>query len=315
MKYGNIKNVDKKVSRLIYGCAIGDFFSGGDMSEILDAVVDAGINTLDTARIYQLSEKSVGDWMEKRGNRDDLVILTKCAHPLEDGIKRVNRKEILDDFRVSTGYLKTGYIDIYMMHRDDPDCDLRDVMETLSELHEAGKIGAIGASNWTSDRIEKANETAYKYGLTEITVSSPHLSAVDQVRDPWAGGVVTITGEKNRYQREWYRETKFPLIAYSSLAHGFLSGRVTDEESAKRLLDESAVTGYDCPENYIKLKRIREVAENRGSTVALVSMAWLFHQDMDVYAAVSSLNPARIRENVRALDMELTKEELEYIEG
>ena len=94
MQYERFDYVDLPVSRLLLGTAAEPFQSGNNADEILDSALSLGINTIDTARNYGLAKRSVGDWMEKRGNRDKVVILSKCAHPDEHSDKRVSEKDI-----------------------------------------------------------------------------------------------------------------------------------------------------------------------------------------------------------------------------
>lgn len=123
MEYVKLPYVGKKVSRIFYGTAIQPFMSGADGNELLDAVLEKGINAFDMARNYMASELSVGRWLEARENRDDVVLLSKCGHPSVFGRKRINEKDMRKDLRKSLGYLHTDYIDIYLLHRDDPDTE------------------------------------------------------------------------------------------------------------------------------------------------------------------------------------------------
>ena len=135
MQYAEIPYVEKKVSRTMFGTAAPPFLAGGDGNDLLDAIFSAGVNTFDTARNYELDEKSLGQWMEDRQNRDEVVILSKCGHPSPDGTKRINETDIRKDFTESSGYLKTDYIDIYLLHRDDPDMEVGPIVEIMNALH------------------------------------------------------------------------------------------------------------------------------------------------------------------------------------
>lgn len=315
MQYKKIQNVNKPVSELIYGTASEPFLSGQNADDILEQVFASGINTIDTARNYQLAEKSIGHWFETYGRRDEVVLLTKCGHP-EGGRKRINEKDIREDYTVSSKYLHTGYFDIYLLHRDDPDVEVGEIVEIFNALHAEGKIGAFGGSNWTHRRIEEANEYAYKNGLIPFTVSSPNFSLAHQAGEPWDFGTVTITGPENEDARNWYRETEMPVVAYSSLARGLFSGKLSsdDFDKAAEILDEAAMKGYCYPENFEKLRRCEQIAFQKGTSVTAVALNWVFHQNLNVFAVVSTANPARMKENVCALDLNLTKEELCFLD-
>ena len=102
MKYETIPYVDKPVSRILFGTAQPSFLRGEENNAILDAALEAGITTFDTARNYALSEKTIGTWLRARDCRDQIVILSKCAHPNDDGTKRVSEAAIRADFARST---------------------------------------------------------------------------------------------------------------------------------------------------------------------------------------------------------------------
>ena len=314
MKYRQIPYVDKPCSELIYGTAIPPYLDGGNGDEILEGVFSLGINFIDTARNYKLAEKSVGHWFETYGHRDEVVLLTKCAHP-EDGRKRVSEKDIREDYAVSREYLHTDYFDVYLLHRDDPEVPAGTIVEIMNALHAEGKIGAFGGSNWTHHRIEEANEYAYKHDLIPFSVSSPNFSLAHQAGDPWGWGTVTITGDENRDAREWYKANQMPVVAYSSLARGLFSGRLksTDYGRAAELLDEAAFKGYAYPENFEKLARCEELAAKKGCSVTDIALNWLYRQNINVFAVVSSNNPDRMKQNIAAIDLALSPEELDYL--
>lgn len=316
MGYAKIPHVDKPVSRILFGTAMQPFMMGGDDDALLDAVVKMGINTFDSARNYLGAELSLGRWMEKRGNRDDLVILSKCSHPSMFGRKRVSETEIRKDFAKSAKALGTNYIDIYLLHRDDPDVEVAVPVEVFNAMHAEGKIGAFGGSNWTHQRIEEANEYAYRHNLVPFEVSSPNFGLADQVRDPWGGGCVTISGPANKEAREWYGKNRMPVIAYSSLGHGLFSGRVksSEPERAKDVMDAAALKGYACEENFERLRRCEELAEEKQRSVAQIAMAWIFAQKLNTFAVVSSSSAERMQQNIDAMQIALSEEESRYLD-
>lgn len=316
MQYAEIPYVNKKVSRIFFGTAMQPFMMGGDGNALLDAVYETGVNTFDTARGYAGAEISLGRWIEERGNREDVVILSKCGHPSMFGKKRINETEIRKDFARSSRYLHTDYIDIYLLHRDDPDVEAGTIVEILNAMHAEGKIGAFGGSNWTHQRIAEANEYAYKHNLIPFTVSSPNFGLADQVQDPWGGGCVTISGPSNEDARVWYRENQMPVIAYSSLGRGLFSGRVKSSETEKagEIMDAVAMKGYGSPENFERLRRCEILAAEKGCTVPQIAMAWIFRQQINTFAVVSTSKASRMQENIDALHIELSPEESRYLD-
>ena len=111
MEYGKVKGIEKRVSRIIYGCTTEVMMKGEDASALLDEVYALGINTFDTAENYGLSEVSLGNWIKARGNRDDVVIITKGCHPY-DGVDRLTVEYLKMDIEQSFERLGTDYIDI-----------------------------------------------------------------------------------------------------------------------------------------------------------------------------------------------------------
>ena len=116
MKYQKIKNVEKPLSKIIFGCAIPVMIQGEDADELLDEVYAQGITTFDTAENYGLSEASLGHWLKNRGNREKVVIISKGCHPY-DGRDRVTPEDLKHDIEQSFERLGTDYIDIYQIGR------------------------------------------------------------------------------------------------------------------------------------------------------------------------------------------------------
>ena len=311
-----IDGLEQPVSRLVYGMAIAPFNRGGDGTELLDAVLDSGINTFDLARVYGEAERSMGRWLAKRGVRERVVILTKGCHPDVLGRRRVSEKALRKDVEKSLSELGVDCIDIYLLHRDDPSVPAGEVVEWLNELRREGKINLFGGSNWTHGRIAEANAYAAAHGLRPFAVSSPNFGLAEQVTDLWGGGSVTVSGPENAAVRAWYRENRMPVFAYSSLAHGFFSGKMksADERRAKDFLDSWAMKGYVCPQNFERLRRCEELAAEKGVTVPQLALRWIFSQGLNTFAIVSSASPERVRQNLAALQIPLTDEEAAWLD-
>src|SRR5690606_21592268 len=133
---------------------------------IMDEFVNVGGNTFDSAHQYIDSEVILGEWLEQRNIRSQVHIITKGAHPddPEPG-QRVNPTAITKDITESLERLRTDYIDFYALHRDDENVEVGPIIEVLNEHLAAGRLHAIGASNWKHERIQAANEYAAKHGL------------------------------------------------------------------------------------------------------------------------------------------------------
>ncbi len=309
--------LDKKVSRLFFGTAIPPMLMGKNVNTLLDAAYAAGINAFDTARGYGMAEKSLGEWVAARNNRERIVILSKCGNAGMGGKVNVNREVIEKELEKSLKTLGTDYIDIYLLHRDDPKTPVSEFIDTLNEKKREGKIRVFGVSNWTHQRIQEANAYAEAHGLEGFTVSSPNFGLAQQVEDPWGGECVTISGPENADARAWYAENQMPVLAYSSLARGFFSGKFKsgDFEGAKKVLDHAGQKGYLCDENMRRLCVAEEIAARDNDTVAGVAMRYIFSTSMNVFALVSSTNPARMRDNIRAARERLDAADVERLEN
>lgn len=315
MEYRRIDGIEKKLSRVVFGCAIPAMLKGEDVNALLDDMYGLGINVFDTAENYGLSEVCLGRWMKERGNRDKLVLISKGCHPY--GRDRVTPEDLRHDIEQSFERLGTDYIDIYFLHRDDLKIDPGVMVEVLNEYQKAGKVGIFGGSNWTHQRIAQANRYAADRGLMPFKASSPNFGLCDQIGDPFGGGAgcVTISGKAGEEARRWYIDRNMPVFAYSSLGRGFFSGRVksSDPEGAKNVLDEFAVKGYCYPDNFERLRRAEQLAEEKGAAVPQIALAWVLGQQVNVFPLVSASAKERMEKNLKALDIRLSEEEMNWL--
>lgn len=315
--YGTIPGVDKPVSRVFFGTAIQPMSLGGDANALLDDVLALGANAFDTARGYGGAEVSLGRWIRARGNREKVVILSKCGNAGAFGRVHIDRKVIERELSQSLRALGTDYIDIYLLHRDDPKTPLAEIIDALNEQKRKGLIRAFGASNWTHARIAEANAYAASRGLEGFSVSSPNYGLAVQHANPWRGSCVTISGAENAGARAWYADSGMPVIAYSSLGRGFFSGRFQsgDYAAAKRILDRPAQKGYLCAENMERLRRAEMLAKEKGCTVSEIALRYAFSCNMNLYAIVSTASPERMRQNIEASRQPLSAEEARWLES
>ena len=315
MQYTSIPYVTKPVSRLMLGAAGARFANGEDVSDLMETALSCGINALDTARVYGESEAAIGRWLQKSGRRDEIVLISKGCHPNLAFLARVNEQAAADDLQRSLELLGTDHIDVYLLHRDQESVPVGRIVDFLNRFHEEGKIGAFGGSNWTAHRVAEANEYAEKHGLTGFTVSSPHYSLGRQKHDPWGNGCRTVTGDKNADQRQYYRETGIPVLAWSSLCNGVFSGKLKSENWAQlqKLFGINARWAYGCPDNRERLARCERLAREKGTGVAQLVLAWLLGDEMNVLPIISASSPARIRDTAVAANLTLTPEERAYL--
>lgn len=327
-----IRGIEKPVSEICYGCANDIMQSGQDNGRILDASLAAGITFYDTARCYGESEVSLGNWINSRKNREQIVLLTKGCHPKPDAPMgdRVTAAAIAEDLETSLNKLRTDYVDLYLLHRDDVSVPVSELVDELERQRCAGKIVAYGVSNWTLDRFREAQAYAKATGAAGFTVNSPNFSLAEQVNDPWQTGsaAVSIGGAGEKAQRDYYLKEQIPIIAYSSLGRGLFSGKFRAREildamagasldQAKALaakgMDIYALRGFYSEDNIRKLARAEEMAERKGVGVTQIALAYLLNQELEVYPICSYTRESHLESNLRALDITLSGEELAWL--
>lgn len=312
MKYGQVPGIEKPISRLVQGINRVRSLGEEDGFALLDSLLALGCNVYDTGRVYGPSDAYLGRWIASRGIRDRVVILGKGAHHNAER-QRVTPEDIREDLDTSLREMGTDYIDLYILHRDDPTVPVGPLVEVLNEAHRAGKIHAFGGSNWTTARIAEANAYAHARGLIPFTVSNPNYSLAEQVAEPWEN-CVSIGGPGGESEVAWYREQQMPVFAWSSLAAGFLSGRVT-RANRDAMAEQMKLTAssYYSEENFQRLDRAQEIAQAKGATVPQIALSWLFHQGVNLFALVGCMNAAEMQANIDALNIVLTPTEVAYL--
>ncbi|MCP4644224.1 MAG: aldo/keto reductase [bacterium] len=315
MRYGLVPGLKKRVSRLVQGTM---YLSGEEVDEgltLLDTALDLGCNTFDCAHIYGGGdcERVVGQWLESRGVREEIVLITKGAHFNSDR-NRLTPFDIASDLHDSLARLRTDYIDLYLLHRDDPSQDVGPIMEALNEHVAEGRIRALGASNWTHERMAAANDYAAAHDLRGFVATSPQFSLAEQVEPPWPG-CVGIGGDEGESARTWYLERQMPAFTWSSLAGGFLSGAYTPETvlAFPEDSEELCVRCFRNDDNVHRLRRALALAAETGSTVSRIALAWLLHQTLTVFPLVGSKTPGEVQDNMAAIDVSLSPKDVAWL--
>ena len=317
MKYGNVPGIDKDISRLVQGTVM---VNGDDIEKefaLLDAVFEMGCTTFDTGHVYGngTNERAVGHWVRERGLREKIVMIGKGAHHNQDR-KRVTPFDITADIHDSLARFQFDYIDLYLLHRDDPSVPVEPIVDVLNEHLEAGRIRAFGGSNWSHKRLQAANTYAEANGLTPFIASSPNFSLAEQVQEPWEG-CVSISGPSGKAAREFYLEHNTPLFTWSSLAGGFFSGRFRRDnlDSFDEYLDKLCVTSYCVEDNFKRLNRAEQMAQDKGLTLPQIATAYVMSQPLNIFALVGCRTPEEFKQNVAAMELELSHEEISWLES
>lgn len=318
MRYEEIPGVHKSVASIVQGTTmIGSDLDEAQSFALLDRVYELGCNTIDTAHVYSSgnSERILGRWMQARGLRQEIVIITKGAAHSQDR-RRMTSFDIAADLYDSLARLRTDTIDLYLLHRDDPDVPVGPIMDILNEHQQAGRVRAFGASNWSHQRIEEANAYARANDLAPFVASSPQFSLADSLAEPWPL-CLSISGSTGATAREWYVQTQMPVLAWSPLAGGFFSGRFRRENLhmfGDREWDEMAMRTYANEANFQRLDRASILAEEKGLTAAQVALAYVMNQPMNLFAVVGPHSGENFKANIEASEVQLTPQEMDWLD-
>ena len=312
MPYGQIEGIDKPVSRIGLGCMA---FNQHDMPltcAVTDHYVEEGGTLLDTAHIYgPNNESGIGRWFEIRGLREKMVLLDKGAHgdpnPLPESCPGCDPENLTREFLMSLDHLRTDYVDIYCMHRDNPAVPVGEFVDVLNEHVDAGRMRVFGGSNWTIQRVEEANAYAEKHGKQGFSVISNNLSLAKWNVPMWKGCEASSDPES----LAWFEKTRFPLIAWSSQASGFFTGRFRPEDH--ETADEGVVMTWYNDENFKRLDRAHELAAKKGCTAIQIALAYVLQQSIEVYALIGPHAVDETRTSLEALDIELSPEEMAWL--
>lgn len=316
MRYSTLPGLEKPIAHLVQGVVDLTPQDLPGAFALLDAVYAQGGNTFDTAHVYGggASERALGQWLKARRLRDQVVVITKGAHP-QHGQARVTPAAITADLHESLTRLEVEAIDLYLLHRDDAAQPVGPIMETLAAHQRAGKIRAYGGSNWTTARLQAANAYAQAHGLAPFVFSSPNLSLAVQAQPPWPG-CVSVSGPAGQAERAWYASVGMPVFTWSSLAGGFFSGRFRADnlETFTSYYDRLCVDVYATPENFRRLGRAQTLAAERGLSVAQVALAFVVSQPLRVHALVGARTGEEFAANAQALEVALTPAELAWLD-
>jgi len=278
--------------------------------EVLDAFLEAGFDFIDTADIYSKwvpghaggeSETILGSWIKQRGNRKKIILATKCGFEMAPGRKGLSRKHIMESAEESLRRLHTDYIDLYQSHTEDLETPLEETMNAYADLIKAGKVRAIGGSNYSPQRLEAAIDTSAKLDLPRYESLQPQY---------------------NLYDRAGYEEALEPLciknglsvIPYYGLAAGFLTGKYRSEADASK-----SPRGANIVKKYLNERGLRiltaldQVAADCGATPASVAVAWLIARPGVTAPIASATNPAQLQDLLKAVDLKLDSSAIEAL--
>ena len=313
MKYTILGNSDLKVSRICMGCmGFGDAGRGQHSwtideehsREIIRRGLELGVNFFDTAIAYQsgTSEQYVGRALRDFARRDEVVLATKFLPRTPEEIEKgtSGQKHIENMINTSLQNLGMDYVDLYIYHMWDWNTPLTDIMEGLNNIVKAGKARYIGISNCFAWQLAKANAIAEREGFPRFVSVQGHYNLIFR--------------EEEREMVPFCEEENIALTPYSALASGRLS-RLPGEGGTKRAQEDAyARFKYDktADQDNVIIGRVAEIAEKRGVTMTEVSLAWLLTKVTSPVVGATKFH--HIEGAAKAVDLELTSEELSYLE-
>jgi len=292
------------------GNVFGWTVSEVDAFSLLDALVDAGLNFIDTADVYSRwvpgnrggeSEVIIGRWLEKTGKRDQVIIGTKVGMDMGPGAKGLAPAYINRAVDDSLARLHTDYIDLYQSHEDDESTPLADTLGAFAKLIEQGKVRAIGASNYTSIRLSEALIESERHGLPRYESIQPEYNVYS--REPYESGIQAVATAQD-----------IGVIPYFALAAGFLTGKYRSAADAgKSLRGKTIVEKYLNPRGERILAALDQVAESSGATLGQVALAWQMAQPGITAPIASATSLEQLNELVAAAHLKLTPADIDVI--
>ncbi|TDQ40335.1 aldo/keto reductase [Aureibacillus halotolerans] len=305
MRTVQLNKVKNPVTQLIMG---SDYFHPDRLDEvkgILQSYLDIGGNTIDTAFIYAggESEKAIGLAVEQNGWRDRFNLWTKGAHPNQQG-STVTKHDIDEQLKISLDRLRTESVELYALHRDDTSVPVGAILEWLNEHVEAGRIGSFGGSNWTTARLQEANQYAEKNGLQGFSFSSPNLSLAKAKEPYWADCLSVDNDILN-----WHNESKLPIFSWSSQARGFFTGRFTRDNFE----NEDLVRVFYNDENWERYDRAEALAKDKGLSTIQIALAYVLNQKFPTAAIIGPQNEAEMKSCGEGAGVSLSEEEIQWL--
>lgn len=312
MKYTVLGTTDIKISRICMGCmGFGDPGNGQhswtvdepQTRAILRHGLEQGINFFDTAIAYQggTSEEYVGRALRDYAKREDVVVATKflprSQEEIENGVS--GREHVKKSLELSLAHLGMDYVDLYIYHMWDWNTPVEEYLEALHDAVKAGKVRAIGIANCFAWQLAEANALAEKNGWTPFVSVQNHYNL--------------IMREEEREMKTYCDEHGISMTPYSALAAGRLSRR--PGETSKRLEEDAyAKFKYDQTkeQDAVVIARVAALADKRGVTMTEIALAWLLTKTAAPICGATKLH--HVDAPVRAVDLTLTKEEIQYLE-
>jgi aryl-alcohol dehydrogenase-like predicted oxidoreductase len=298
----------------------GDMGAGIDRQtsfKMLDLFLDQGGNFIDTAKIYSdwipgensRSEKLIGAWMKSRRVRGEVILASKGAHPELStmNVPRLSPDEIASDLDASLENLQAEWIDLYWLHRDDPARPVEEIIDTLDRLMGSGKIQYYGCSNWSLERIRKAQEYAFKKGRLGFSAVQ-NLWNLAQV-NPRGFADQTIAFMDNSLWR-YHHDENMAAVPYTSQANGLFNKLVAASPAS---LPENLRLWFWNPVTEERFNRLKTLQTQTGFSTTQIVLGYLTSQPFPTFPIIGPKSIAQLEDCLSAGDVTLTEEQLEFL--
>ncbi|WMT85777.1 aldo/keto reductase [Pelagibacterium sp. 26DY04] len=297
----NVPGLPKPISRVALG--FEDFRSFASAAILLDAFYEAGGNAFDTAFIYGkgITESLFGDWQASRGVRENIVVIGKGAHsPL------TYPETIAKQLDISLEKLKTDYVDIYFMHRDNLDVPVGEFVDAMDAEVRRGRIrGPFGGSNWTRERFDEAVAYAQRTGRTAPAALSNNFSLAEMREPIWEGCIAAA----DKDWRKWFAEKGVTNFAWSSQGRGFF----TEKAGRDKTDNEELVRVWYTEDNFARRDRAIAMAQRLGKKPIHVALAYCLYQSFPVIPLIGPRTLAELDDSLKAMDITLSPEEIAWL--
>jgi aryl-alcohol dehydrogenase-like predicted oxidoreductase len=300
-----------QIAPLVFGGNVFGWTAEAKTSfDILDRFVGAGFNTIDTADVYSAwapgnkggeSETIIGDWMKSRGNRAEIIVVTKVGSPMGPGKKGLSAAYITEGVEASLKRLQTDFIDLYLSHWPDPETPYEETLGAYQGLVKQGKIRSLGASNLNADQLRASLDAASARSLPRYDALQPEYNLYDRAGFDGALRDLCIAEE-------------IGVITYFSLAKGFLSGKYRSEADLGQSPRGGGVKAYLNARGFRILAALDAIAAARGAKPAEVALAWLIAKPGVTAPIASATSVAQLDSLIKAAALTLDAEDMKALD-
>lgn len=311
MEYRPLGRTGVRVSPLCLGAMMfGGRTSPSDAADIIDRALDAGINFIDTANVYAQgrSEEAVGAALARNGRRNDVILATKVHGRIGEGPNAMGnaRHHIIEQCHASLRRLGTDWIDLYQIHRPQPDIPIDETLRALDDLVRSGKVRYIGTSTFAAWQLVESLWVSKEYGLERFVCEQPPYNLLDR-----------------RIERELLpmaRAYGFAIIPWSPLAGGLLTGKYTRNAPPP---PDSRYANLDANPMYRRrmndaiwdvIEPLESLARDKGTTISRLALAWCMHQPGVTSPIIGPRTMEQLEDNLAALDIAITDEDRQAID-